>query len=58
MRKKDLEMKIHFVESMQLQAFREWARDHKQMWHVLWLEIPFGYKTLTLKLLKQVMMVQ
>jgi hypothetical protein len=51
-------MKIHFVESMQLQAFREWTRDHKQMWHVLWLRIPFGNKTLALKLLKQAMMVQ
>jgi hypothetical protein len=58
MRKKDLDMKIHFVESMQLQAFREWVGDHKQMWHVLWLRIPFRNKTLALKLLKQAMMVQ
>jgi hypothetical protein len=50
--KKDLEMKICFVESMQLQALREWVGDNKQMWHVLWLGSPFENRTLVLKSLK------
>jgi hypothetical protein len=38
---KDHGMMNNFVESMQLQALWEWARNNEPMWHVLWLGSPF-----------------